>query len=88
MKIKITNFPKDTSEHLIQTELNKLIKKVTAMVYTKDAQEGGRMLTPEKQLETLGIILSKYCEWVGEDIKTVALSAFEDANFHHAEIIL
>lgn len=33
-------------------------------------------------LETLGILVSKYCEWEGEKIIKVMLEALTDSNFH------
>lgn len=35
----------------------------------------------ELQLEALGCVISKYCEWSGNSILSVAIHALEDANF-------
>ena len=32
--------------------------------------------------ETLGLLVSKFCEWDGNKIFKVSTSAFEDSNFH------
>ena len=32
--------------------------------------------------DALGILLSTYCEWQGNDIFDVSYRAFEDANYH------
>ncbi len=36
----------------------------------------------EAILQTLGVIISQYCEWTGHKIVTVFLAALEDANYH------
>jgi hypothetical protein len=33
-------------------------------------------------LQSLGVIISQYCEWTGHKIVCVFLAALEDANFH------
>ena len=35
---------------------------------------------PEEEI--LGVIIAKYCEWIGSRILKVMLSALEDANYH------
>ena len=78
----------ETTEALIKARLDRLITEVGKEIWTEDFQKSAEFNTPENRANTLGIILSKYCEWDGEEIKKVALYAFEDSNYHDAEIIL
>ncbi len=80
------DYPKVSSEYLIQVELTKLINKVAEQLYTDDFKRSSAYGTPENQLDTLGIIVSKFCKWDGDAIADVAQSAFEDANFSNVEI--
>lgn len=60
---------------------------MTAKDFLKDAilaTKHESFVEPEKadDLEALGILVSKYTEWTGEDIVKVFLAALEDSNFH------
>jgi len=84
----MSNFPTDTLEYKVQEVLNKLINEVSNELYVDSFKRSDEFNTQETRLKTLGVILSKYCEWDGELIKEVALSAFEDSNFSGIEINL
>lgn len=75
-----STFPKTSTEYLIQTTLNELIDKCGEKIYTPEFKQTEEYNTSENKLKTLGIIISKYCEWSGENIETVSLAAFEDSN--------
>jgi hypothetical protein len=78
----MSNFSKNSSEYLVQKTLNELIKKVANDIYTDECKAGPDFLNEKCKLETLGIIISKYAEWDGNQIKTIAEAAFEDSNFN------
>jgi hypothetical protein len=77
-----------TSEQIVDRELNKLIQAAGEIIYTEEFKKSNRYNTEENKLQTLGLIVSKYCRWDGDSIKAVAEAAFEDANFHDAIIII
>lgn len=60
-----------------------LIKQAIDIATNQIWEEGYvRSADPEAlALETLGVLVSKYCEWYGESILRVAIAALEDANF-------
>jgi hypothetical protein len=67
----------------VERRTNYILKRI------KDLIELGRstFYLPEyrpsiPQEEILGVIVAKYCEWKGERIIKVFLSALEDANYH------
>lgn len=77
-EIELTN---DCSEIIINKKLGDLIKECKELFYTDDFKRSDAAKTEETELDTLGIIISKYCEFNANRIEKVALSAFEDSNF-------
>ena len=65
-----------------------VIKLCKEDIFTEDFKKSPAFNTEKTELEVLGIIVSKYCEWIGENIKDVAMAAFEDSNYHDANIEL
>lgn len=81
-------FPTDSTEFLVINSLNELISRCKEKIYTPEFKASPEFKTEQTDIDTLGIIISKYCEWDGALIKDVAMSAFEDSNFHKAKISL
>jgi len=77
-----TDYPVDCSEYRIHQVLAPLVKEMKEQIFTDDFKRSEKFNTEETELEVLGIIVSKYCEWVGERIEVVSLAAFEDSNFN------
>lgn len=75
------SFSPGCTEVLVADRLNALIAEVKERCYTDDLKRSPEFSTHKTDLETLGIIVSKYCRWNGNEIEIVALSAFEDSNF-------
>ena len=73
-------------ENTINKKLGDLIKECKNEIFTKDFLASDKAKTEETELETLGIIISKYCEFIGTNIQTVALAAFEDSNYSDATV--
>lgn len=66
---------KDSTEYLIDQELQPLIEKVR-----------NRAIMPDyrykfSDYDVFGLIVSKYCRWDFNNLKTVMVSALEDSNF-------
>jgi len=76
-----TYYSEGSTERRIQEVLVPLIKEMKEKMYTDEFKRSDKFDTEETELETLGSIVSKYCEWDGERIETVSRSAFEDSNF-------
>jgi len=81
-------YPKGSTESLINEKLGELIKLCKEDIFTEDFKKSPAFNTEKTELEVLGIIVSKYCEWIGENIKDVAMAAFEDSHYHDANIEL
>ena len=67
-------------------EESEILQDLTALV--KRAQKLFRT-SPEignsiEELQCLGDLVSKFCEWDGCDVLTVAISALNDSNYTHA----
>lgn len=69
-----------TTEEKIKEVLKPLIEEVRNEVFLPEYR------AEQTEEEIVGIIVSKYFEWSGDSIEAVAMSAFEDANFHDVEI--
>ncbi len=74
-------YPADTTEYRIQEVLVPLIKEMKEKMYTDEFKRSDDFKTEETELNVLGMIVSKYCEWDGSRIETVSKAAFEDSNF-------
>lgn len=63
-----------TTEEIVKKELQPLIDKIKKKIF----------INPEKETDddTLGIIISKYCEWDTERVADTAKSALTDCNYH------
>lgn len=79
-------YPENSSEGIIERELTPLIEKIKQIAYTDDFKKSPDFHTEDTNLETLGMIVSKYCQWDGNKIETVAIEAFQDSNFSNVEI--
>jgi len=71
----------DSSERRIHEVLVPLIKEMKEKMYTDEFKRGETFNTEVTELEVLGAIVSKYCEWDGNRIEAVSRAAFEDSNF-------
>lgn len=71
----------DSSEKRIQEVLVPLIKEMKEKMYTDEFKRSDDFKTEDTELNVLGMIVSKYCEWDGSRIETVSKAAFEDSNF-------
>ena len=58
----------------INEKLHQLIQEMKAKAF----------INPDTANDTdaLGIMISQYCKWQGDDIFDVSYNAFEDANYH------
>jgi hypothetical protein len=81
-------YPSDSSEFLINQKLGALIKECKELIFTSEAKKSPDFNTEETELLTLGIIISKYCDWDGKAIKEAAIAAFCDSNFEDVKISL
>jgi len=81
-----TYYSEGSTERRIQEVLVPFIKEMKEKMYTEEFKRSEEFNSEQTELETLGCIISKYCEWDGTRIEVVALSAFEDSNFHDAII--
>lgn len=73
-------FSENSPEFQIFETLNKLIDDCSVKFYTKEFQESIEFKNPKIRLDALGQIVSKFCQWDGDKIETVAMAAFEDSN--------
>ena len=71
----------DSSERRIQEVLVPLIKEMKEKMYTDEFKRSDDFKTEDTELDVLGMIVSKYCEWDGNRIEAVSRAAFEDSNF-------
>lgn len=79
--INSKEYPPNCTEYLIQQKLVPLIKEMKEKMFTDDFKKSPSFNTEETELEVLGAILSKYCEWDGGRIEAVSRAAFEDSNY-------
>lgn len=75
-------YPVDSTEYRIQEVLVPLVKEIKEQIFTDEFKRSPEFNTEQTELEVLGIIVSKYCEWAGNRIEVVSRSAFEDSNFN------
>lgn len=76
-----TDYPVDCTEYRIHQVLAPLVKEMKEQIFTDDFKKSDEFKSEKTELETLGIIISKYCEWDGDRIEQVSLAAFEDSNY-------
>lgn len=79
------NYTPGSTEAIVQKELNELISLVKERSYTAEFKASDQFSCEETDLETLGRIISKYCNWNGNEIAVVSNSAFEDSNYTSME---
>lgn len=80
-------FPADTSEYLIQEVLCDLIEKCKQKFYTEKFKGSLEFNSRQTELDVLGGIISKYCEWEPGEIEDVCKAAFEDSNYTVVDIV-
>lgn len=78
---------KKTSDELIHEKLSELIAEVTERFYTEEFKQKPGFKTRRTELATLGMIISKFTEWDGNEIEEIAQAAFEDSNYHRAKVL-
>lgn len=71
-----------SSDDRVKQVLSPLVKEMKFEIFTPDHQD---KVTDE---EVLGVIISKFTEYDGQAILSIARSAFEDANFRHVNRVL
>lgn len=79
-------YSEGSSERRIQEVLVPLVKEMKELIFTDEFKKSPEFNSEDTELDVLGIIVSKYCEWVGKRIETVAISAFEDSNYSDVSI--
>lgn len=76
-----TYYSEGSTERRIQEVLVPLIEEMKEKMYTEEFKKSADFKTEETELDVLGMIVSKYCEWDGNRIEAVSRAAFEDSNF-------
>lgn len=74
-------YSEGSSERRIQEVLVPLVEEMKETIFTDDFKRSRDFNTEKTELEVLGYIIAKYCEWSGSRIEQVAMAAFEDSNF-------
>ena len=60
----------------LEKRLQEIINDAKKIYFVEEHQ------TKASDEETLGILISKFCQWNGDKIFRVSYNAFEDSNFH------
>ncbi len=76
-----------TSEEIISEMLPPIIREVKEAMYTDEFKRSTAYNRRKCDLEALGAIISKFCQWDYYEIEIVIKAALEDSNFDHVELV-